>query len=377
MIKIPLIKPDLPLFEAISGPFQEILRNGKITNFGRYVTQFEEETGRFLGVHTATTPSGTIGLILTLQAFGLKPGEKVIVPSFSFMASAQAILYAGGVPVFADIGPDMTLSPADLELLLAAHRDAAFVLPVHLYGLPCDTPKIRQIAEQNGERNGAPIRVVYDAAHAFGSEREGRRVGGFGNAEVFSLSVTKTLVSVEGGLVASQDPSLIQRVKKMRNYGIEDHYDAHWPGLNGKMSEFHAVIGLENLKTIGGVLSIRAEKAAGYARRIEQETCFRPLTAPPSVRHTYKDFTIVAPPQLKGSRDAIIGFLAEQGIETRGYFSPPIHEQRFFRRFADRALPMTEDLSRRVISLPFYTSISDEEIAEVVRQLKNAQEAFS
>src|SRR5438045_2746977 len=137
MKKIPLIKPDLPSLESIEEPLREILESGKITNFAKYVTLFEEEAGSYLNTHVATVSSGTMGLIFALQALGLERGQKVILPSFTFMATAQAVRYAGGVPVFADVEDDLTLSPTDLGALLDRHPDVAVVIGVHMYGLPC------------------------------------------------------------------------------------------------------------------------------------------------------------------------------------------------------------------------------------------------
>ena len=373
MKRIPLIKPDLPPYRSLEKSFSEILENGRITNFGRYVTRFEEKTTDYMKASTVTVSSGTQGLIFALQATGLRPAEKVILPSFSFMATAQAVLYAGGVPLFAEIEEDLTMSPRDLERLLARRSDVAVVLPVHTYGLPCRVEEIQRVVEGFRRKRRRPIHLIYDAAHAFGSSIDGRRVGTFGDAEVFSLSVTKALVSVEGGVVSSRDERLIRRIKKMRNYGIEENYDAHWPGMNGKMSEFHAIIGLKNLATLDRNLALRARKASLYSRRIEEETIFRTIPSGLRVTHTFKDFTILVPPQLKRRRDTLIRFLGEQGIETRAYFFPPIHEQKFFRRFANRHLPVTEDLSRRVITLPFFTAISEKQIEEVVGALKKAQ----
>ncbi len=376
MKKIPLIKPDLPAFRDVEGPFREALENGRITNFGKYVAQFEEEAGKYLGTHVATVSSGTQGLIFTLQSFGLQKSQKVILPSFSFVATAQAILYAGGIPLFAEIEGDLTMSPSDLEVLLAKHGDVTAVLPVHTYGLPCRVGEIQSVVEHARKKRGHLIHLFYDAAHAFGSSLGGKRIGTFWEAEVFSLSVTKALVCVEGGLVSSSDPKLIHRIRKMRNYGIEENYNAHWPGMNGKMSEFHAIVGLKNLERLPEILSARAKKAAFYKRQIEEKTPFRTIPVPSNVTHTFKDFTIVVPPEMKGRRDAIIQFLADRGIETRAYFYPPIHEQKFFRRFATRPLPLTEDLSRRVITLPFFTRISEPEMEEVAVALQEAERSL-
>lgn len=282
-----------------------------------------------------------------------------------------------GVPVFADIDDDFTLSPDDLQRVLSQHRNVRAVVPVHTFGHPCRVAELDDVARTYGEQRGRPIRVVYDAAHAFGSAVGERRVGIFGDAEVFSLSATKVLVSVEGGLVSSRDPELLARVRKMRNYGIEANYDAHWPGLNGKMSELHALIGLYNLKRLESLLEQRIARARYYVGLLERETSFRPPVCKPNVRHTFKDFTVMVPDRLIDRRDAVMRFLAERGIETRAYFSPPLHRQRFFARFADRPLPKTDELSRRVIALPFYTTIRESEMDYVVEALKAAERSLS
>ena len=207
MIQVPLCKPDLPDFATLKDEVREVLESGKITNFGKYVSAFEEEARAFLDAEVVTVSSGTAGLILALQASGLQPGDKVILPSFTFMATAQAVLYAGGIPLFADINSDLTLSTEDLETLLSRHDDVAAVLPVHTFGLPARTDEIRVVVDRAAQKRSKPIFVLYDAAHAFGSARGNRKIGTFGESEIFSLSATKVLVSVEGGIVSSRDLS--------------------------------------------------------------------------------------------------------------------------------------------------------------------------
>lgn len=377
MVKtIPLIKPDLPSLESVENSFREILENGKITNFGKYVTTFEEEAGRYLGAHALTVSSGTVGLVFTLQALGLQRGQKVVLPSFTFMATAQAVLYAGGVPVFAEIEDDLTLSPSDLRGLLEKDEDVGGVMATHVYGMPCRVDELQAVVDEYAERRGRPVFMMYDAAHAFGSALPQGRVGAFGNAEVFSLSVTKMLVSVEGGMVSSRDPELIERIRKMRNYGIEANYDTHWPGMNGKMSEFHAIIGLHNLRRLDGLVAERQRKARYFLDRIQNRTSFETLPWPDGVVHTYKDFTVLVPEEKTAGRGEVMAFLKEQGVETRAYFFPAVHEQQMFKRFADRALPHTESLSRRVITLPFYTSMTEDEMDYVVETLRLAEEKW-
>ncbi|MGO9272694.1 MAG: DegT/DnrJ/EryC1/StrS family aminotransferase [Terriglobia bacterium] len=372
-MNIPLIRPDLPTMEDVRAPFAEILASGKITNFGKYVKQFESETAAYVGAETVAVSSGTVGLLFTLSSVGFAPGAKVILPSFTFMATAQAVLYAGGWPVFAEVDEDLNLSPRDLEHLLDQHPETAAVVGVHMYGLPARTAEIEGIVGAASRRRGRPIALFFDAAHAFGSSVEGRRTGSSGDAEVFSLSVTKALVSVEGGLVSTKNPDLAERIRFMRNYGFRANYDAHFPGLNGKMSEFHAVVGLHNLRRFDQLLATRQERARHYADQVHRHTSFRMAAWPPGVVHTLKDFTVLVPSPKAECRNEVIRFLAERGVETRAYFFPPVHEQKYFCKYADRPLPKTEALSRRVITLPFYSSISNQEIDYVVEQLVEAE----
>jgi dTDP-4-amino-4,6-dideoxygalactose transaminase len=364
--------------EDVREPFAEILSNGRITNFGKYVSQFEAETAAFLGVPTVAVSSGTMGLLFTLKGLGVGDGRKVILPSFTFMATAQAVLLAGGVPVFAEIDDDMNLSPADLDCLLRRHDDVAAVIPVHMYGLPARVPEIKSIVSEASARAGRHIPVIYDAAHGFGASVDGERVGAFGDAEIFSLSVTKVLVSVEGGLVASHDADLIARIKHMRNYGILSNYNAYVAGMNGKMSEFHAIVGLHNLRRVECLMTQRQERARAYRERIESSTAFRLVSWPANVVHTFKDFTITVPQGWGGAeRDAVIQKLAARGVETRAYFFPPVHEQEYFRGYTDRALPRTEALARSVITLPFFTTITAEEMDYVAEQLRGIEKEMA
>ncbi len=371
--RVPLIKPDLPPFDQLEGPLRTILDSGRVTNFGPVAESFEKEAGALLGTEVVAVSSDTTGLLLTLQALGIPPGARIALPSFTFVATAQAVLYAGAVPVFVDVEDDLTLSPADLEAVLHRHPDVAAVIGVHTYGLPCRVDAIQEVTAAAAARASRPIPVLYDAAHAFGSSVDGRRVGGFGTAEIFSLSATKLLVSVEGGLVASADRDLLARLRRMRNYGLDPHYEARWPGLNGKMSELHALVGLLNLRRLDDLLATRQSRARYYLARVRERTGFATLPWPPEITHTFKDFTVLVTGALAARRDAVLAFLDARGIETRAYFYPPVHEQQFFRRFADRPLPRTEALSRRVITLPFFTSISEAEMDHVVDGLREAE----
>ena len=372
-MKIPLIKPDLPSFEAIEPDLRKILKSGKITNFGDYLQRFEKKLSVYLSTQVAAVSSGTIAMILTLQSLGIKPGTKVIVPSFTFMATGQALLYANLIPLFADIDDDLTLSISDLEFLLDRYHDVSAVVPVHTYGLPCKVESIQRSVSKFSKRYSRNIPIIYDSAHALGSSINKRPIGQFGRAEIFSLSVTKPLVSVEGGLVSTKDKGLIEKIKKMRNYGMEPFgYDALIKGLNAKMSEFHAVIGLYNLKRLNKLINQRTKKAKYYIEQIQNKTSFRIQPLRKNTIHTFKDFTILMPEDSIEKRKAVADFLNQKGVETRFYFYPPVHQQAVFRQYANRQLPNTDSFSLRVITLPFYATITKDEMDYVVDTLKEA-----
>ena len=374
---IPLIKADMPQMDAVEDAFREILGNGRVTNFGRYLQQFEGEVGDYLGTRACCLSSATAGLIMTLQALDIPRGSRVVIPSFTFVATAQAVLYAGCTPVFVDVANDGNADLDDLARVLRTTPNVGAVILVHMYGLPCRTDQVETIVKLEEARRNQKIPVLYDGAHAFGSARNGVRVGGSGAAEIFSTSVTKVMTSVEGGIVSTHDEALIERLRKMRNYGIFANYDAHFPGLNGKMSEFHAIVGIQNLRKLDALLEARKQKAAFYTKQVQALTSFRVMSAPAGVLSTYKDYTIQLPPGLKANRSAIMEALAARGIETRAYFYPPVHEQKYFRAYADRPLPMTEDLSRRVITLPFSSTITEAEMKTVAEALAQAEAALS
>jgi dTDP-4-amino-4,6-dideoxygalactose transaminase len=290
------------------------------------------------------------------------------------MATAQAVLYAGGIPVFAEIDDDLTLSADDLSRLLEEHMDTAAVIAVHMYGLPAQVGNIEAVVARASERSGRKIALIFDAAHAFGSSVDGEKVGGFGDAEVFSLSVTKLLVSVEGGLVSTRDAALLRKIRCMRNYGVLSNYNAHFPGLNGKMSEFHAIVGLHNLRRLDSLLTARQGRAQCFRKKIESRTDFRLTSWPEAVVHTFKDFTVLTPENAEDDyRDQIMQFVADRGVETRAYFCPPVHEQAYFAEYATKPLPRTEGLSRRVLTLPFFTTITEEEMDYIVSTLQEAE----
>jgi dTDP-4-amino-4,6-dideoxygalactose transaminase len=368
-------RSDMPSFDDIAVPLRALLRCETMGSLAASVSQFEEAVSAYLGMHVAAVSSGTIGLLFTLQAFGLRAGQRVIVPSFTSAATAQAIRYAGGIPAFAEIDESLTLSPSDLEQMLHRFDNVGAVVPVHAFGRLCKVDEIQSVVDDAARRYGRPIPVVYDAAHAFGAADGGRPAGSFGSAEVFSLSPTGPLIGIEGGLVSSHHVGLIQRVKKMRQYGIDAAGKVYWPGLNGRLSGLHAVIGTASLRDLPRRMDERQRKARRYAECIAEATsCYMPPW-PRSQVQTFEELVVVLPSELAESRGYMIEALARRNIMAGAPYSPLLHDQPYFRELADRPLPVTEAVGGRVLSLPFFTSITDAEMHFVAAVLAAAEAA--
>ena len=297
------------------------------------------------------------------------------MPSFAFVATAQAVLYAGGRPVFADIGEDLTLDSLDLATLLDQHADALFVLPVHTHGQPCDTEAIERVVQSYSSAR-RHIRTVYNAASALGAQRDNQAVGQFGDAEVFSLSPGMALTAVEGGVISTRSTDLAERIRPMRNYGVGGDNQASGPGLNGKLSELHAIIGLANLEGFEQRLERRQILARSYGARIQERTDFRLVRWAAEARPSFTCFTVLMPDALALRREQTMTRLGELGVETAGAF-PPIHEQRAMRSYADRALPRTEGLARRALLLPFFTRMTEDDMDHVVEALQRVRKELS
>jgi dTDP-4-amino-4,6-dideoxygalactose transaminase len=350
---LPLAVPSVPEGKSVLGDIEGILDSGVLTN-GPYVRELESRAADYLGVrHCVAVASCTSGLMLVLRASELY-GD-VVVPSFTFAATAHAVVWNGLRPVFSDIdSATLTLS-------------AGSVLRT-----PCDVEGLADAARREG------VRLFFDAAHAFGSRRGGTPVGGFGDAEVFSLSPTKVLVACEGGIIATNDDLLAERCRIGRDYGNPGDYDCQFVGLNARMSEVHAVIALRSLDGLDERIVERNELADQYRRLLGEI----PGISFPFVRNadrsTYKDFTIVVDPVEFGVDAAeLADALAAEGIETRRYYDPPVHAMRAYRFLAGgkvaSRLPVTEAASLRVLSLPLWSSMTETQVNRVADVLERIQ----
>lgn len=363
--RFPFLRPTLPSLQDVMEEYQLTYANGVITNSG-LVARLEQAVAERLGVkHCVAVSSCTSGLLMVLRALGLS-GE-VIVPSFTFFATGHAILWNGLTPVFANSEIDTwNVSPSDIERKITPTTSA--IVAVHMYGNPCDIPALERLAQRHG------LKLIFDAAHAFGSAYRGRPIGSFGDAEVFSLSPTKLLIAGEGGLVTTNDAQLAASVRAMRNYGDTGAYNPEWLGLNARMTEFNAALALCGLPLVDAKVRRRNSVAQIYTEILSSLPGVRFQTTHPYDTCTYKDYSIhITPEGLGVTRDALANALLEENIETKKYFYPPLHQQSLYAKFHDPArndLGQTEYLADGILSLPIYESLADETVAAIAETVK-------
>ncbi|HEV8163481.1 MAG TPA: DegT/DnrJ/EryC1/StrS family aminotransferase, partial [Actinomycetota bacterium] len=320
---LPLARPEVADPASVARAAEEILASGVLTN-GPYVRRLEAAAAEYLGVrHCIAVSSCTAGLMLALRVSGLS-GD-VVLPSFTFSATAHAVAWNGLRPVFTDIRPDSLLLDPAAAARATGMRTSA-ILATHTYGTPCDVEALSRVARRNG------VRLFFDAAHAFGSRRGSAMVGGFGDAEVFSLSPTKVLIAGEGGIIATNDDALAERCRYGRDYGNPGDYDTRFVGLNARMSELHAATALASFSDLEERITRRNQLAERYRKGLGSLPGIDFPTVAEGDRSTYKDFTVLVDPERFGmDAGALAAALAAEGVQTRRYYSPPVHRQRAYR----------------------------------------------
>ena len=338
-----------------------------LTN-GPTVRRLEQTTADYLGVrHVVAVSSCTAGLMLALRCCELT-GD-VVLPSFTFAATAHAASWNGLRLVFADVDPEtLTLDPLSVEASLGARTTA--ILATHIYGTPSDVVGLRKLAEANG------IRLLFDAAHAFGSEVQGVRVGGFGDAEVFSLSPTKVVIAGEGGLVTTNDDLLAERLRIARDYGNPGDYDCLFVGLNARLSELHAAVALASLEDLDERLTERAALADRYRGALSEVPGIAFPALRPGDRSTYKDMTVLVAPEDYGlDADRLAEELSARGIETRRYYSPPVHRMRAYATTNGHLpeLPVTDRAAAQALSLPLWSGMGNREVDAVALAIRESR----
>lgn len=361
---ISVTRPTLEPYKAYEALFRRPVESGMLT-ISTNVRELEAKVARYLGVkYVVAVSSCTSGLMLALQGFKLK-GE-VIVPSFTFCASALPVVWNGLTPVFADVDPrTYCLDPESVKRLITKRTSA--ILATHVFGVPCDTTALAKIAKTH------KLKLIYDAAHAFGSARGKARIGTFGDVEVFSCSPTKVFTTGEGGIVATNNKKLADYVRQGRNYGEGQRGRLEFAGLSARMPELSAAIGLRSLERLPQNLKKRHAVARTLIRELtRREKRLRFQEIPSGTRTTYKDLSVYIDPVIGFSRDELHDFFATKGIMTRKYFFPSLHQQPAYKAFSRGVrLPITEDISSRVLSLPLYAHLSTGDVRRIVKAFED------
>lgn len=343
--------------EAEKSAVLEVLDSGMLAS-GERVRAFESAFADACGTeHAVAVGSGTAALHVGLLAMGVGPGDEVIVPSFTFAASANSIRMVGAEPVFADIDPnDYTIHADRIEPLITARTKA--IMPVHLYGQMAPMGDIVSLAGGHG------IEILEDAAQAHLAESDGMVAGAAGKAGAFSFYPTKNMTTGEGGMITTSDPEVAERARWLRNQGMAERYIHKIVGINERMTEIEAAIGLIQLTKLGGWTERRREIAALYKERLDPMLVL-PVERPGS-RHVYHQFTI-APPDRERVREALRA--AEIGHDV--YYPKATHQQDPYLG-PDYDLPVTEEMVGRVVSIPVRPDLEDDEIETIVTALNGA-----
>ena len=349
----PTIEDPASVLERIGDTFD----SGMLTD-GPLVRDLEERVAdRFQVAEVVAVSSATVGLILVLQA--IDPQGPVLLPSFTFSATAHAARWNGAEIAFADCDPNTwNLRAEDV------YDEPSVVLGVHVSGVPCDVTGLGQTALDRGAF------LVFDAAHGSGSlvsvDGRQRPIGGFGLAEVFSLTPTKVMSSAEGGLITTNDTSLAEHLRVARNYGNPGDYDTRFAGLNARLSEPHAALALSSLAHLEQRVAHRSDVARRYHEALGALPGIGFQQVPEGARSSYKDFTILLDGDVFGaSRDAVVAALTAEGVQTRKYYSPPVHRQRAYADVASPDLPVTDRLAEQVISLPIWSHLPLESVDRI------------
>lgn len=350
-------RSSMPPYEEFIEEIKPLWESAWLTNMGRFHQELEAKLTEYLGVpRMKLFVNGHQALEMTLQALELQ-GEVITTP-FSFASTTHAIVRNGLTPVFCDIDPqDYTLDVTKLEERITDRTSA--ILPVHVYGNLCQVEKIQAVANKYG------LKVIYDAAHAFGVKKNGVGVGNFGDASMFSFHATKVYHTIEGGGVAFADERLGIRLDYLKNFGIVDKETVKYAGGNAKMNEFQAVMGLCNLRHLDEEIAKRKRVTERYRSRLSGVEGIRLMKPQEGVSPNYAYFPVIFDGYAAG-RDEIYERLAGQGIGARKYFYPLISNYECYRdQYDSQETPAAAYLADRVLTLPCYAELAGDEVDRI------------
>lgn len=354
-------RPNLGDYARFEARLREMWNRRWLTNDGPLVREFENTVAELLGVpHCIAVCNGTVGLEIAIQALELS-GE-VIVPSWTFVATAHALRWRGIRPVFCDIDPAThQICPSSVERLITPRTTG--ILAVHLWGNPCPVDELTSLADRHG------LKLLFDAAHAFGSTYGGELIGRFGGAEVFSFHATKFVNAGEGGLIATQDDALAEKMRLMRNFGFAGYDNVVHLGTNGKMSEAAAAMGLTSLECMDSFIEVNRRNVECYRECLAHLPGLRILQTPSSERSN-KQYVVmeVDAATCDLSRDELLAVLHAENVLVRRYFYPGCHRMEPYRAEPESTpcpLPHAEGVAERILQFPTGTSVTPEIISSI------------
>lgn len=361
MKNIFVTQPFLPPLEEFQPYLERIWESKCLTNSGPYHHELEEKLAGYLGVeHISLFANGTLALVTALQA--LRITGEVITTAFSFVATSHSLLWNGIKPVFIDISPGtFNLDPEKIEAAITPQTTA--ILPVHVYGYPCNVEKIQSIADTYG------LKVIYDAAHAFGVDYKGASLLNHGDLSILSFHATKVFNTFEGGAIICRDAKTKKRIDDLKNFGHAGEVTVVAPGINGKMNEMQAAFGILQLKYIDKVIDRRCEIDARYRELLTSCSGISFPSLPDNTSYNYSYFPILVKNEFPISRDELNDELRRHGIYARRYFYPLISEFPMYRGLPSAVrenLPVADKAADQVLCLPIYPDLTNESIVRIV-----------
>jgi perosamine synthetase len=365
---IPIAKPVF-INETVRD-IQEVLQSGHLIQ-GSKTAKFEEEFKKRVGAKYAYAVSSGTAALHTAYTTTLKPGDEVIVPDFTFIATASTAVFAGGRPVFADIDAEtLMIDPEDVKEKITSKTKT--IAPVHLFGNAADMKVLSEIADEHS------IYLVNDAAQAHGTKIEGKDVGAFDDLNCYSFYPTKTLTTGEGGLITTNSKELYNKGILFRNHGQQTRYLSISLGLNYRMTDIAAAIGLNQLKVFDEFLTKRKHNAKTLTEGLSRIHGLKPQKPGKGVDHSYSYYTVIMDlDQFKCSRDEFVNALIAENIECIVYYPIPLSKQPALKRYGSKTkCPVAEDISQKVFSIPVHPSLSEEDLKKILEALEKVSNHF-
>lgn len=358
---IPIARPSIGEEEALAAA--NVIRSGLLAS-GEEVASFEREFASYIGTNQGiATSNGTTALHTALLALGIGPGDEVIIPSFTFIATASAVSMCNATPVVADIEADTyCIDPESVSELVTSHTKG--VIGVHLFGHPCDIRSLQEITTDHG------LFFIEDCAQSHGAEYQGKKTGSFGDAGCFSFYPTKNMTTGEGGMITCNDSGIAEKCRILINHGQKEKYRHSRIGYNYRMSNIAAAIGRIQLRKLDVMNLKRQNHAHFYSESIPGDRLILPVTRN-GCSHVFHQYAVRVPPGRNDTRETVIRHLSDRGIGTAIHYPIPVHKQPVYQgHLPGSSCKVAEMVSQEILSLPVYPSLTDEECRQVVEAIR-------